>query len=61
MSTQCPLQLDKVSKKYLKGFKLWPTQDLTTIGDNSRTESVRVVVFVCDTPIKCPLQLDQVS
>ena len=28
------------------------------MGDNSRIESVRVVVLVCDTP-KCPLQLYQ--
>ena len=42
-------------------IELWPAQDLTTMGDNSRTESVRVVVLVCDIPTKCPLQLHQVS
>ena len=48
----------KYHKNISKG--LWPAQDLTTMGDNSRTESVRVVL-VCDTPTQCPLQLDQVS
>ena len=31
-------------------YELQPAQDLTTMGDNSRTESVRVVVLVNDTP-----------
>ena len=31
------------------------------MGDNSRMESFRVVVLVCDTPTQCPLQFDQVS
>ena len=34
---QCPLQLDQVSRKYLKG--LWPAQNFITMGDNSRTQS----------------------
>ena len=59
--TQCPLQLDQVSWKYLKGLLRWPAQDFITMGDNSRTQSVRVVLLVRDTPTQCPLPIGEVS
>ena len=42
-------------------IELWPAQDFITMGDNSRTQSVRVVILVCDTPTQCPLPIGEVS
>ena len=42
-------------------LELWAAIDLITMGDNSKKESARIVVLVCDIPTQCPLQLDQVS
>ena len=50
-----------IMKITYKVLELSAAQDSTTMGDNSQRESARVVVLVCDTPIQCPLQLDQVS
>ena len=36
-------------------IELWPVQDFIPMGDNSRTQSVRVVILVRDTPTQCPL------
>ena len=44
-----------------KVIELWPAQDFITMGDNSRTKSVRVVILVCDTPTQCPLPIGEVS
>ena len=33
-----------------KVIELWPAQDFITKGDYSRTQSVRVVILVRDTP-----------
>ena len=41
--------------------ELLPAQDFITMGDNSRTQSVRVVILVCDTPAQCPLPIGVVS
>ena len=41
----------KISQK----FKSYGLHNLTTIGDNSRKESVRVVLLVVDTPNQCHL------
>ena len=51
-----PYNLMKYHKYISKGLRV-----MACMGDNSRTESVRVVILVCDTPTQCPLQLDQVS
>ena len=69
--TQCPLHIGEVSWKYLKGFQSYGPHKILqvweTMGDNSWTKSIRVVlparvvVLVYDTPTQCPLQLDQVS
>ena len=37
-------------KKYLKELKSYGLYKIKQLEDNSRTESVRVVVLVCDTP-----------
>ena len=42
-------------------IELWPAQDFITMGDNSRTQSVRVVFLVRDTPTQCPLPNGEVS
>ena len=41
-------------------IEIWPAQDFITMGDNSRMQSVRVVIFVRDTS-KCPLPIGEVS
>ena len=48
----------KISRRVIE---LWPAQDFITMGDNSRTQSVRVVFLVCDTPSQCPLPNGEVS
>ena len=62
MPTQCPLRIDK--KKNMKiserVLEIWPAQDLTTKGNNSRM-SVRVVILVCNTPTQCPPIIGEVS
>ena len=42
-------------------IELWPAQDFIAMGDNSRTQSVRVVILVHDTPTQCPLPTGEVS
>ena len=42
-------------------IELWPAQDFITMGDNSRMQSVRVVILVRDTPAQCPLPIGEVS
>ena len=42
-------------------IELWPAQDFITMGDNSRMQSVRVVILVRDTPTQCPLPIGEVS
>ena len=42
-------------------IELWPAQDFITIGDNSRKQSVRVVILIRDTPTQCPLPIGEVS
>ena len=42
-------------------IELWPAQDFITMGDNSSTQSVRVVFLVRDTPTQCPLPNGEVS
>ena len=42
-------------------IELLPAQDFITMGANSRTQSVRVVILVCDTPAQCPLSIGEVS
>ena len=51
------MKYHKISQKV---EELWPAQDLTNMGENSRTES-ELLFLLCDTPTQCPLQLDQVS
>ena len=53
--------LMKYHRNISKGLRVMACTRLTTMRDNSRTESVKVVVLVCDIPIECPLQLDQVT
>ena len=48
----------KISQRVIE---LWPAQDFTTMGDNSRMQSVRVVFLVCDTPTQCLLPNGEVS
>ena len=54
MPTQCPLHIGEVSWKYLKGFQSYGPHKILqfweTMGDNSWTKSVRVVILACDTP-----------
>ena len=45
----------------MKISQLWPAQDFITMGDNSRTQSVRVVFVVRDTPTQCSLPNGEVS
>ena len=47
-------------KNISKVEELWPAQDFTNMGDNSRTES-ELLFLICDTLTQCPLQLDKVS
>ena len=42
-------------------IEVWPAQNFITMGDNPRTQSVRVVFLVCDTPTQCPLPNGEVS
>ena len=42
-------------------IELWPAQDFITMGDNSRMQSVIVVILECDTPAQCPLPIGEVS
>ena len=42
-------------------IELLPAQDFITMGDNSRMQSVRVVILACDTPAQCPLSTGEVS
>ena len=48
----------KISKRALE---LWPTQDLTTMGDSSRMESARVVICIHDMPTQYSQHTDEVS
>ena len=48
----------KISQRVIE---LWPAQDFITMGDNSITQSVRVVFLVHDTPTQCPLPNGEVS
>ena len=54
MSSTTRSSIMKISQRVIE---LWPAQDFITMGDNSRTQSVRVVILVRDTPIQCPLYL----
>ena len=40
---------------------LWPAQNFITMGDNSRMQSVRVVILVRNIPTQCPLPIGEVS
>ena len=42
-----------------KGIELWPAQYIITMGDNSRMQSV-IVILVRDTPTQCPLPIGEV-
>ena len=42
-------------------IELWPAQDFITMGDSSRTQSVRVVILVRNTPAQCPLPIGEIS
>ena len=42
-------------------IELWPAQDFITMGDNSRTQSVTVVILVRDILAQCPLPIGEVS
>ena len=53
--------MGKYHEHTLKDLELWAAQDLTTMGDNSKMESARVVFLVCDTPTQCPLHIGEVS
>ena len=48
----------KISQQVIE---LWPAQDFIIMGDNSRTQSVRVVFLVRDTPTQRPLPNGEVS
>ena len=48
----------KISQRVIE---LWPAQDFITMGSNSRTESVRVVILVRDTPTQHPQHIGAVS
>ena len=62
---QYPLHIGEVSWKYLKGFQSYGPHKILqfreTMGDNSWTKSIRVVILARDTPTQCPLQPDKVS
>ena len=45
----------------LFSYFFFSAQDLVTMGDNSRMQSVRVVIIVRDTPTHCPLPINKVS
>ena len=47
--------------KYHDYLVIAAAQDFITMGDNSRTQSVRVVILVRDTPTQCPLPIGEVS
>ena len=63
--TQYPLHIGEVSWKYLKEFQSYGPHKILqfweTMGDNSWTKSIRVVILKRDTPTQCPLQSDKVS
>ena len=63
--TQCPLHINEVSWKYLKGFQNYGPHKILqfweTMEDNSWTKSIRVVILARDAPTQCSLQLDKVS
>ena len=63
--TQCPLYIGEVSWKYLKGFLSYGSHKILqfgeTMGDNSWTKSIRVVILARGTPTQCPLQPNKVS
>ena len=42
-------------------IELWPAQDFIIMGNNSRTQSVRVIILLRDTPAQCPLPIGEVS
>ena len=48
----------KISKRVIE---FWPAQDFITMGGNSRTESVRVLILVRDTPTQHPQHIGEVS
>ena len=48
----------KISQRVIE---LWPAQDFITMGDISRTQSVRVVILLRDMPTQCPLPNGEVS
>ena len=41
-------------------IELWPAQDFITMKDNSRMQSVRVVILVRETPTQYPLPIGEV-
>ena len=59
--TQCPLQRSSIMIISQRVIELLPAQYFITMGDNSRTQPVRVVILVCDTPAQCPLPIGEVS
>ena len=63
--TQCPLHIGEVLWKYLKGFQSYGPHKILqfweSMGDNSWTKSISVVIHARDTPTQCPLQPDKVS
>ena len=48
----------KISKRVLE---LWPAQDLTTMGNNSRMDSARVVICIHDMPTQYSQHIDEMS
>ena len=44
-----------------RDIELWPAQDFITMGGNSRSESVRVVILVRDMPTQHPQHIGEVS
>ena len=58
MSSTTSSSILKISQRVIE---LWPAQDFITMGDNSRTQSVRVVFFVRDMPTQYPLPNGEVS
>ena len=65
MPTQCSLHIGEVSWKYRKGFQSYGPHKILqfweTLGDNSWTKPIRVVILARDTPTQCPLESYKVS
>ena len=58
MSSTTRSSIMKISQKVIE---LLPAQNFITVGDNSRTQPVRVVLLIRDTPTQCPLPNCKVS